>query len=283
MLVLGGVGNVRYVSGARELGRAGVFPFARFAVVVAGHRSRASAFDVGGVWPEIGRDDLYRMNWNPANLAADLAKIPGLRDARRVGPDGLTPLFAALIPELVTTADLVDAGLVMTSSAADQDAREMTCLDVASGIAEAALSAMDDALAPGITERELLGVYDEQVARPGRAESAVGKRLLRHAVERRGNVSPPGLRTAYRRRRTRRARARLAVRRIRGRPGPHAGGRVGSAPRACIEVCARGGRLVAACWPGNSGADLYRAWERAGSPDPGVRWRTGWGWAPSRR
>ena len=35
-----------------------------------------------GVPPEIGYDDLYRMSWNPANLAADLAKIPGLREAR---------------------------------------------------------------------------------------------------------------------------------------------------------------------------------------------------------
>ena len=59
--------------------------------------------------PEIGRDDLYGMSWNPANLAADLAKIPGLREARRVGTDGLTPMFAGLLPQLVTTAELVDA------------------------------------------------------------------------------------------------------------------------------------------------------------------------------
>jgi len=116
-LMLGGVGNVRYVSGARQLGRSGVLPFAPVAVVVrdTGRVHLLSTWDEG-VPPEIGRDDLYRMSWNPANLAADLAKIPGLRDARRVGTDGLTPMFAALIPELVTKADLVDAGLVMTST-----------------------------------------------------------------------------------------------------------------------------------------------------------------------
>ena len=43
-------------------------------------------------------------------------------------------------------------------------ADEITCLDVASAIAEAALSAMEGALAPGITERDLLGVYDERLA-----------------------------------------------------------------------------------------------------------------------
>src|SRR5262249_39001341 len=94
-------------------------------------------------------------------------KIPGLRDARRVGTDGLTPMFAGLIPELVTKADLVDAGPVMTSARRTKTADEIICLDVASAIAEAALTAMEGALAPGITERELLGVHDERIASLG--------------------------------------------------------------------------------------------------------------------
>ena len=46
-LMLGGAGDVHYVSGARQLGRAGVLPFAPVAVVVRRNRSGASAFDVG--------------------------------------------------------------------------------------------------------------------------------------------------------------------------------------------------------------------------------------------
>ena len=123
-LMLGGVGNVRYVSGARQLGRAGVLPFAPVAVVVA-ETARVhllSTWDEG-VPPEIGYEDLYRMNWNPANLAADLAKIPGVREARRVGTDGLTPRFAGLIRQLVTTAELVDAAAGADHCATGQDAR----------------------------------------------------------------------------------------------------------------------------------------------------------------
>ena len=146
-----------------------------------------------GVPPEIGRDDLYRMSWNPANLAADLAKIPGLREARRVGTDGLTPMFAGLISQLVTKADLVDAGPVMASARRTKTPDEITCLDVASAIAEAALSAMEAALAPGITERELLGLYDERIAEPRRADAAVGKRVLRNALERPGQVPASGI------------------------------------------------------------------------------------------
>src|SRR6185312_13077205 len=78
-LMLGGVGNVRYVSGARPLGRAGVLPFAPVAVVVrdTGRVHLLSTWDEG-VPPEIGRDDLYGLSWSPANLAASLAAIPGL-------------------------------------------------------------------------------------------------------------------------------------------------------------------------------------------------------------
>ena len=105
-------------------GRAGVLPFAPVAVVVAetGRVHLLSTWDEG-VPPEIGYEDLYRMNWNPANLAADLAKIPGVREAKRVGTDGLTPRFAGLIRQLVTTAELVDAAAVHGRRATGEDAR----------------------------------------------------------------------------------------------------------------------------------------------------------------
>ncbi|MDT7764110.1 MAG: hypothetical protein QOC63_3530, partial [Mycobacterium sp.] len=167
-LMLGGVGDVRHVSGARQLGRSGVLPFAPVSVVVreTGRVHLLSTWDEG-IPPEIARDDLYRLSWNPANLAADLAKIPGLREARRVGTDGLTPMFTGLIAQLVTPAELVDAAPVMVSARRTKTPDEITCLEVASAIAEAALGEMEDALAPGITERELLGIYDERIASLG--------------------------------------------------------------------------------------------------------------------
>lgn len=151
-LMLGGVGNVRYVSGARQLGRAGVLPFAPVVVVVreTGRVHLLSTWDEG-VPPEIGRDDLYGLSWNPVNLATSLASIDGLRQAQRVGTDGLTPMFAGLLPQLVTTAELVDAAPVLAAARRIKTPDEITCLDVASALAEAALSALDDALEPGIT------------------------------------------------------------------------------------------------------------------------------------
>jgi Xaa-Pro aminopeptidase len=273
-LMLGGVGNVRYVSGARQLGRSGVLPFAPVAVVVreTARVHLLSTWDEG-VPPEIGRDDLYRMSWNPANLAADLTKIPCLRDARRVGTDGLTPMFAGLIPELVTKADLVDAGPVMASARRTKTADEITCLDVASAIAEAALTAMEDALAPGITELELLGVYDERTASLGApmppsesvcfATAAKGPVGFRHLASDRpiGDgelvvLAPGALYAGYE--------AGLARTRVAGAAAPPGTG-------ALASRCARGmDSLVAACRPGNTGADLHRAWENTANPDPGI-------------
>ena len=272
-LMLGGVGDVRYVSGARQLGRAGVLPFAPVAVVVrkTGRVHLLSTWDEG-VPPEIGHDDLYRLSWNPANLAADLATIPGLREARRVGTDGLTPMFAGLISQLVTPAELVDAAPVMGSARRTKTPDEITCLDVASAIAEAALTALEGALAPGITERELLGIYDERIASLGApmppSESVCFATPCRGPVRFRQLASdrpigdgelvvlaPGALYAGYE--------AGLARTWVAGHAGPP-----GAADLA--SRCARGmDALTAACRPGNTGADLYRAWENAGNPEPG--------------
>lgn len=273
-LMLGGAGDVRYVSGARQLGRSGVLPFAPVAVVVA-ETARVhllSTWDEG-VPPEIGYEDLYAMSWNPVNLTAALAAIPGLPESRRVGTDGLTPMFAGLISERVTTAELVDAAPVMASARRIKTPDEITCLEVASAIAEAALSALEDALRPGVTERELLGIYYERVAGLGApyppSESVCFATPTRGPVRFRYLASdrpvgdgelvvlaPGALYAGYE--------AGLARTRVAGR----------RAPPGAADVALRCARsmdaLMAACRPGNTGADLYRAWESAGNRESPV-------------
>ncbi len=270
-LMLGGVGNVRYVSGARQLGRSGVLPFAPVAVAVrqTARVHLLSTWDEG-VPPEIGYEDLYRMSWNPANLAADLAKVPGLREARIVGTDGLTPRFKGLISALVTDAELVDAAPVMAAARRIKTPDEVTCLEVASAIAEAGLSAMEEALAPGITERELLGLHDERVASLGAphppsesvcfATPSQGRVAFRHLASDRpiGDgelvvLAPGALYAGYE--------SGLARTRVAGR-------RPSKAAADLASRCARSmDALVAACRPGNTGADLYRVWENEGNRD----------------
>jgi Xaa-Pro dipeptidase len=270
-LILGGVGDVRYVSGARQLPRSGVLPFAPVAVVVA-ETARVHLLSTAdeGVPPEIGHDELYRTTWSPANLMAGLATIPGLRNSRRVGTDGLTPTFAGLLHRLVDKAELLDAAPVMSTARRIKTPDEITCLQVASAIAEAALTALHDALRPGITETELLGVYCERVASLGApnppSESVcfatptrgpVNFRYL--ASDRRVGdgelvvLAPGALYAGYQ--------AGLARTRVAG----------GSAAPGAARLAARcaGGMdaLLAACRAGGSGADLYRVWEGAGNPE----------------
>lgn len=273
-LMLGGVGNVRYVSGARQLGRAGVLPFAPAAVVVgATQRVHLLSTWDEGVPPEIGHDDLYGICWNPVNLAAALAVIPGLRDARRVGTDGLTPMFGALISDTVTTAELVDAAAVLQIARRTKSPHELTCMDVASAVSEAALTALEDALRPGITERELLGVYHERIATLGApnppseavcfATPTSGPVRFRFLASDRpiGDgelvvLAPGALYAGYE--------AGLARTRVAGR----------TASRKAADLISRCARsmdaLLTACRPGNTGADLYRAWEDSGNPDSSV-------------
>jgi Xaa-Pro dipeptidase len=268
-LMLGGSGDVHYVSGARQLGRAGVLPYAPVAVVVreTGRVHLLSTWDEG-VPPEIAREDLYGLSWNPMSLMASLAKVPGLRDSRRVGTDGLTPMFATMISQLVGSAELVDAAPVMAAARRIKTVDEITCLDVASAVAESALSAMEDALRPGIAERELLGIYDEHVARLGAptppsesvcfATPSRGPVRFRHLASDRliGDgelvvLAPGALYAGYE--------AGLARTRVAGQSAP---------PGAAdlVSRCARSmDALLAACRAGNTGADLYRAWEDAGS------------------
>lgn len=262
-LILGGAGNVHYVCGARVLGRAGVLPFAPVCVVVrsTGRVHLLSTWDEG-VPPEIEREDLYPLSWNPANLMASVAAIPGLRESRRIGTDGSTASFGLAISRLAASAELVDGGAVSEAARRVKTEDEITCLEVAAAISESALSVMASALRPGVTERELLGVYSEHVARMGApvppSESvcfvASGAVALRHVASDRlvGDgelvvLAPGVLYAGYEA-----GLARTVV------AGPGGLGSLG-------ERCAAGmDALLGACRAGGVGADLYRAWEDAG-------------------
>jgi Xaa-Pro dipeptidase len=273
-LLLGGVGDVRYVSGARQLGRAGVLPFAPVAVAVrtTGRVHLLSTWDEG-VPPEIGRECLYGLTWNPAILMDSVAAIPGMAESRRIGTDGLTPTFAEMVSSALPSAEIIDAANVLTVARRTKTPDEVICIEVAAAIAEAALSALDDALTAGVTERELLGVYYERIANHGApvapsesvcfATESTGPVRFRHLASdrpiRKGELvvlAPSALYAGYE--------AGLARTRIAGRawtPGA----------TELADHCARSmDALLAVCRPGRTGADLYRAWQDVGNPEAHV-------------
>jgi len=283
-LVLGRSADVRYAAGARQLWRAGTAPFAPMCVVVAatGRVHLLSVWDEG-VPPEITREQLYGLYWDPGNLMQALAAIPGLPEAALVGTDSLTPLFGQLLPAVVPSAEIVDAGPVVAAARSRKTPDEIACLTVAAALAEAGLAALELALAPGVTERQLVGVYHEAMSRLG--TPAVPSDSVAFATPRRGPVhflhlaterpvgigemvvlSPGALYAGYE--------AGLARTRVAGGSAPKGAGALAERAERAIEA------LVAACRPGSTGANLRRAWEATGEPMPPVPLAHGTGIGP---
>ena len=269
-LVLGRSANVRYAAGARLLWRAGANPFGPVCVVVrsTGKVHLLSSWD-DGIPPEIGHEDLYGLFWNPAHLIAAIAAIAGLSDSRRVGTDSITPFFTGVLTQIVPGVELADAAGLLNEVRAHKTADELACVQTALSLAEAALAALDDALEPGISERTLLGVFVEAVARLGAptppSESVVfatprqGPVRFRYlASDRLINkgelvvLSPGALYAGYE--------AGLARTRTAGATPSPAAMALGDRCRRAIDA------LITACRPGNTGGDLYRAWQATGEP-----------------
>jgi Xaa-Pro aminopeptidase len=162
VLVLGRPANVLAASGANQLWTSGTRPFGPGAVVVAstGKVHLLSTWDEG-VPSDIGHDELFGLSWNPANIAASLAAIPGLAAARRIGTDSMSPGFPRLLAAIAPQAELVDARPVLVRRP------DVEAIATATRLAEAALAAMVEALRPGVTERELVGAYVARIAELG--------------------------------------------------------------------------------------------------------------------
>jgi Xaa-Pro aminopeptidase len=168
VLVLGRPAEVAFATGARQLWTAGSRPFgpACVAVRTTGHTHLLSVSDFD-VPPEVGHEDLFGLSWNPANLAASLAAIPGLATARRVGTTSSSPGFPRLLAALAPDAEVVDGAAALWAARSPKSAAEVARIVAATEIAEAGLTAMIDALAPGVSERDLLATYLERISSLG--------------------------------------------------------------------------------------------------------------------
>jgi len=278
-LLLGREPNARYVSGARRLFVAGTRPFAPGCVLVrsTGALHLMSTWE-DGVPPEVPREHLYGTTWNPMHLMAALGRIEGLPEARRVGVDGMTPLFAQLLRGVMPEATFVDATPALRALRRRKTADEVSCIRTAVAIAEAASLAVADAIRPGVRERELVGVLEAHLAAFGiTTPAAEGLCCVADPVTD-GDV--PRLRQLPSDR-TVEAGDLVAVRsgalyagyegtvgrtwpcRMHGSEGRTPDQRVLAARWSAVWA-----ELRDACRPGASGADLRAAYERSGEPLP---------------
>ena len=114
VLVLGRQDNAGYACGMRRLWTAGTRPFGAGCIVVGatGRVHALSSWDAGIEAP-MSFDDLYPLTWNPRIMAASMAAIDGLAEARRVGVDELTPSFRRAAAGFASRAEIVHADDLM--------------------------------------------------------------------------------------------------------------------------------------------------------------------------
>ncbi len=87
--------------------------------------------------------------------------------ARTVATDGLTPSAAQLLAKAFPSADLVDGEPMLRRVRSVKTPEEVDAIRAAVRIAEGALDRAEAALEPGITERQLTGIFMEAMAAAG--------------------------------------------------------------------------------------------------------------------
>jgi Xaa-Pro aminopeptidase len=267
VLVLGRPANIRYVTGVPLLWNAGTRPFGPGCVLVrsTGDIYLLSTWDEG-VPEEIPHERLYGITWDPMNLVSVLRRIRDAAEPRRVGTDAMAPLFAQLLPLAFPTAEVVDGGRALQQARRVKTDEEVAAIRAAIAIAEAGLAAALAELRPGVSERELTGVFMDAMAGHGVTTPANQDvvRITTPARSRGGRDVEAGDLVAF-------------------DAGVVANGYTGEVGRTWLAapngdasrasgLFRRWDRLWAllaeACQPGASGRALFAAYEAAGEPLP---------------
>jgi Xaa-Pro aminopeptidase len=116
---------------------------------------------------EIPHDHLYGITWNPLNLVNVLQRIGDANAPRRVGVDALSPLFARLLPMAFSSADIVDGERAIGEARLVKTPEEVDAIRGSIAVAEDALATVLNALRPGVSRRDLTGLFMEAIALHG--------------------------------------------------------------------------------------------------------------------
>jgi Xaa-Pro dipeptidase len=267
VLVVGREANARYVSGAPRLWTAGSHPFGPGCILVraTGDVHLLSTWDEG-VPDEIPHENLYGISFNRETFLKVLQNIAGAATVRTVATDAMTPSSSRLLPKAFPAAELVDADPLLRRLRSLKTPQEVQSIREAVAVAERSLDAAVIALAPGVTERQLTGVFMEAMASAGVTTPAgqdVAWITSREDPWRRASRDLPvreGDLVAFE--------AGVVLRGYAGELGrTHACGGPGD-PALVAPWEELWDRLLAACRVGASFSGLLEAYEAAGVPPP---------------
>jgi Xaa-Pro dipeptidase len=169
VVLLGRPDNARWVTGAQTLWLSGNRGFAPTCVVVREPASvhLLSVTDEGVPDDVVPSTNLFPISWNPMTLMGALAAIPGVSKAERIGVDSITPTMEQLLGATFSTAEFVDSESLLRAVRRVKSEVDVAAIRAALSLAEECLRVTIDALAPGVRERELVGVFEEHMASRG--------------------------------------------------------------------------------------------------------------------
>ncbi len=176
VLLLATGANGRYVTGAQgkvSAPRTFAPGYAPTVIVLKAQREfHFTAPDDEGVPESVPRDHLHPPSYDPSNLVGTVKKVLGSFGTGRVGVDRLSPIFFRLLGEAFPGATLVNGEPAMREARSVKTRDEIDFIRTSIAISESALAEVVSALRPGVTERELLGVFLGKAAEYGAANPA---------------------------------------------------------------------------------------------------------------
>ena len=101
------------------------------------------------------------------NFVKALQRIEGAATVRTVATDSMTGSSATILPKAFPSAELIDGEPLLRRARRVKTPEEVDAIRASLGVAERSLGAAEAALAPGVTERQLTGVFMEAMASAG--------------------------------------------------------------------------------------------------------------------
>ena len=168
VLVAGREANARYVSGAPRLWMAGSRPFGLGCVLVraTGAIHLLSTWDEG-IPAEIPHERLYGISFNSKNFLSVLQGVEGAATAKVVATDALATGAITLLGAAFPEAEIVDGTQLLDRARRVKTPDEVEAIRASVAVVERALATTEAALAVGVTERQLTGVFMEAMAADG--------------------------------------------------------------------------------------------------------------------
>ena len=120
-----------------------------------------------GIPDDIPHENLYGISFNAGKFVKALRRVEGAATVRTVATDSLSGSSANLLPKAFPAAELVDGEPMLRRVRRVKTPEEVEAIRSSVHIAERALQEAASALCPGITERQLTGIFMQAMAHAG--------------------------------------------------------------------------------------------------------------------